>query len=70
MIEQLEQVKINADNISSVLSRKRSSLRGIKVERKRLLLKKVDDKKKRQAEKKLKKVLLQILYLKMLEVIF
>ena len=53
MIEQLEQVKINADNISSVLSRKRSSLRGIKVERKRLLLKQVDDKKKRQAEKKL-----------------
>ena len=53
MNEQLEQVKINADNISSVLSRKKSSLRGIKVERKRLLLKQAEDKKKRKAEKKL-----------------
>ena len=53
MNEQLEQVKINADNISSVLSRKKSSLRGIKVERKRLLLKQAEDKKKREAEKKL-----------------
>lgn len=53
MNEQLEQVKINADNISSVLSRKKSSLRGIKVERKRLLLKQADDKKKKRAEKKL-----------------
>ena len=53
MNEQLEQVKINADNISSVLSRKKSSLRGIKVERKRLLLKQEDDKKKKKAEKKL-----------------
>mgnify|MGYP001197933257 FL=1 len=53
MNEQLEQLKINADNISSVLSRKKSSLRGIKVERKRLLLKQADDKKKRKAEKKL-----------------
>ena len=53
MNEQLQQVKINADNISSVLSRKKSSLRGIKVERKRLLLKQVDDKKKKRAEKKL-----------------
>ena len=54
MNEQLQQVKINADNISSVLSRKKSSLRGIKVERKRLLLKQADDKKKKRAEKKLK----------------
>ena len=53
MNEQLEQVKINADNISSVLSRKKSSLRGIKVERKRLLFKQAEDKKKRKAEKKL-----------------
>jgi len=53
MNEQLEQVKINADNISSVLSRKKSSLRGIKVERKRLLLKQTDDKKKKRAEQKL-----------------
>ena len=53
MNEQLEQVKINADNISSVLSRKKSSLRGIKVERKRLLLKQADDKKKKRAEQKL-----------------
>ena len=53
MNEQLEQVKINADNISSVLSRKKSSLRGIKVERKRLLIKQAEDKKKRKAEKKL-----------------
>jgi len=53
MNEQLEQVKINADNISSVLSRKKSSLRGIKLERKRLLLKQTDDKKKKKAEKKL-----------------
>ena len=53
MNEQLEQVKINADNISSVLSRKKSSLRGIKVERKRLLLKQADDKKKNKIEKKL-----------------
>ena len=53
MNEQLQQVKINADNISSVLSRKKSSLRGIKVERKRLLLKQADDKKKKRAEKKL-----------------
>ena len=53
MIEQLEKVKINADNISSVLSRKKSSLRGIKLERKRILLKKTDDKKRTKAEKKL-----------------
>ena len=53
MNEQLQQVKINADNISSVLSRKKSSLRGIKVERKRLLLKQEEDKKKKRAEKKL-----------------
>ena len=53
MIEQLEKVKINADNISSVLSRKKSSLRGIKLERKRILLKQTDDKKRTKAEKKL-----------------
>ena len=53
MIEQLEKVKMNADNISSVLSRKKSSLRGIKLERKRLLLKKSNDKKRERAEKKL-----------------
>ena len=35
MIEQLEQVKINADNISSVLSKKRGALRSIKLERNR-----------------------------------
>ena len=53
MIEQLEKVKMNADNISSVLSRKKSSLRGIKLERKRILLKQTDDKKRTKAEKKL-----------------
>ncbi len=53
MIEQLEKVKINADNISSVLSRKKSSLRGIKLERKRILLKQTDDKKRTKEEKKL-----------------
>ena len=33
MIEQLEQLKINADNINSVLSKKRGALRSIKLER-------------------------------------
>ena len=53
MIEQLEQVKINADNISSILSRKRGALRSIKLERKRLLIKQTEDKKRKSKEKKL-----------------
>ena len=53
MIEQLEQVKINADNISSILSRKRGALRSIKLERKRLLIKQTEDKKRKIKEQKL-----------------
>ena len=53
MIEQLEQVKINADNISSILSRKRGALRSIKLERKRLLIKQTEDKKRKSKEQKL-----------------
>ena len=53
MIEQLEQVKINADNISSILSKKRGALRSIKLERKRLLIKQTEDKKRKSREKKL-----------------
>ena len=53
MIEQLEQVKINADNISSILSRKRGALRSIKLERKRLLIKQTEDKKRKVKEQKL-----------------
>ena len=53
MIEQLEQVKINADNISSVLSKKRGALRSIKLERKRLLIKQTEDKKRKVKEQKL-----------------
>ena len=53
MIEQLEQLKINADNINSVLSKKRGALRSIKLERKRLLIKQTEDKKRKIKEKKL-----------------